>query len=351
MYELAGGGIIVYGGDWENLIPSGVVIDNNLIHDYEQTIHTYKPAIRLMMSVGTVVSHNEIYNAPHSAIIYGQAEEDRSGRSIDNIIEYNYIHNVMNSTYADAAVIYCGRTMADRDNEVRYNLFVQCGTGRSTWAVYFDDGMVGNKLYGNVFYDAGSYLFCGGGRDTEVYNNVAVASTVSMHGTHTIAAGGYNHTLIEDGVEKLLQSATFPSFMSTSQRVPAEGTEGRKKWEERWPELFICIEDMTVSMDRVNDYTFFVNPADQIYINNYSFGQSIPTNQDDDRIWLGHDFDEHLFYEFLNNKIENNPIYDYHGEDAMEYPKIFVNPALGDYSIKKDSEFPRYIPYAEIGRY
>ena len=151
MYELAGGGIIVYGGDWVNLIPSGVVIDNNLIHDFEQTIHTYKPAIRLMMSVGTVVSHNEIYNAPHSAIIYGQAEEDRSGRSIDNIIEYNYVHNVLNSTYADSAIVYCGRTMADRDNEVRYNLFSKCGTGRSTWAIYFDDGMAGQTLKGNIF--------------------------------------------------------------------------------------------------------------------------------------------------------------------------------------------------------
>ena len=350
MYELAGGGIIVYGGDWENLIPSGVIIDNNLIHDYEQTIHTYKPAVRLMMSVGTVVSHNEIYNAPHSAIIYGQAEEDRSGRSIDNVIEYNYIHNVMNSTYADAAVIYCGRTIADRGNIIQYNIMSNCGTGRSTWSIYLDDGMAGQTVRGNVFYNAGAYMVMAAGRENQIYDNVGITSSTSLYGTYIIRyEAKYYDMLKDEGVDRLWSSPTFPSVLQSAERIPAEGTEGRKLWEERWSELFTTIADLSLSEDRLTDPTFFINPAGVVVKNNYIFSSS--TAEFDFSQNPNQWFSPALDVEGFNNVIENNPVYDHDGDNATEYPEIFKNPALGDYSIREGSEFTGNIPFDEIGRY
>ena len=299
MYELAGGGIIVYGGDWVNLIPSGVVIDNNLIHDYEQTIHTYKPAIRLMMSVGTVVSHNEIYNAPHSAIIYGQAEEDRSGRSIDNIIEYNYIHNVMNSTYADAAVIYCGRTIADRGNIIQYNILSMCGTGRSTWTLYLDDGMAGQIVRGNVFFNAGAYMVMAAGRENQIYENVDISSTTALYNSIIRYDAKYFDMLKDEGVDRLWSSPTFPSVLQSAERIPAAGTEGRKIWEERWPELFEIISDLSITEERLYDPTFFANPAGVVVKDNYSFMAT-----DDHE----HTFHDSLFIEDFGCTIENNNI-------------------------------------------
>jgi hypothetical protein len=293
-----------------------------------------------MMSVGTVVSHNEIYNAPHSAIIYGQAEEDRSGRSIDNIIEYNYIHNVMNSTYADAAVIYCGRTIADRGNIIQYNILSNCGTGRSTWALYLDDGMAGQIVRGNVFFNAGAYMVMAAGRENQLYENVDISSTSSLYHSIIRYDAKYFDMLKDEGVDRLWSSPTFPSVLKSAERIPAAGTEGRKIWEERWPELFEIISDLSITEERLYDPTFFANPAGVVVKDNYSFMTSDSE----------HTFHDSLFFEDFGCTIENNPIYNFEDNEPGSYPEIFVNPALGDYSII-DGSAPIENNYALIGRY
>ena len=322
---LEGGGIIVYGGDCDNLIPSGNLIDNNYIHDYERTYETYKPGVRLMNSVGAVVSHNEICNATHAAIIFGQAEEDRTGRAIDNIVEYNYIHDVV--IFADSAAIYGGRTFADRGNIFRYNYIANVGD--AGWAVYLDDGLSGQTLHGNIFYEAGQFtVLHSGGRDNIVTDNV----TIGRSGIATLRIGAKYADSFANGTTLI----TWESYYNSYKLIPAEGTAGRAKWEARWPELFAMTADLSLSADRLTDRNFVANTAGCVFRNNLSFFQK--------------DLEEHEIeseYSLMYNTFENNPIYRW--EEAPD--NIFVNPARGNYCIREDSPIKLDIPFSEIGRY
>ena len=107
-----------------------------------------------------------------------------------------------------------------------------------------------------------------------------------------------------------------------------------KIWQERWPELFEALDERDeITADRLTDRTLMVNSAGSTYKDNFAFGS---TRLED------FDFDESSTW---FNVIENNVRY-----TAENDPQIFVNPALGDYSVKKDSGFPDN-EFANIGRY
>ncbi len=335
--RLKGGGLIIYGGDWETVTHSENLIDNNYIHHINMTYQTYKPAVRLMDSTGATISHNEIYHATHSAIIYGQAEEDRSGRAVENVIEYNYIHNT-NRFYGDAAAIYAGRTYADRDNIIRYNIID--GANLGSWGIYLDDGISAQHVIGNVFCNTGGYaVLMSGGRDNTISGNVVICTSVNITPFRIWAK--YAEMLEGDGYDGLKSSPTWPGAWDSLNRIPAVGSEGRKIWEEKWPELFDSIRDLNITPDRLDDYNLLPNSAGCVIKDNYSFGYC----------------NEHTISSELSTKFnvfENNPIFKYSTATSDKLIEddisIFVNPALGDYRVKDGADFPEN-NFAKIGRY
>jgi len=159
------GGVWLEGGDHETLTPGQNIADNNLIHDWSEVFLTYYGAVNLH-GVGNVCSHNEIYNAPHAAILY---------YGNDHLIEYNHIHDVVLNS-SDAGAIYSGQDWASYGSVIRYNCLYNIG-GANFYpdGIYFDDMLSGQTAYGNLLIDVKKNGFLiGGGRDNHVYNNIIV---------------------------------------------------------------------------------------------------------------------------------------------------------------------------------
>ncbi len=339
LHHLAGGGILLKGGDWQMLTPSNNLVDNNSIHDYEQIFQTYRPGLWLKNSVGARVSHNEIYNAPHSAIIYGNGEDDLNVRAIDNVIEYNYIHDVLNTHHGDAGAIYTRITQTDRGNIVRYNIITSIGGSGSCWGIYLDDGISGQEVYGNVFCNSiGPSVMMSGGRDNMIYDNIGIGTQDSpwelFSYCSALSINAKWADMLEENGKEITSGNWKACYSYTLSRYPKEG-EARKIWEERWPEFFEAIADPTISFDRLDDPTMMANSAGCVIKNNYAFG-NVPD----------HSISSKNVQKF--NTFENNLSFkDYTG------PEIFVNPAYGDYTLRDDCEltFVNGYDYSKIGRY
>lgn len=174
-------GINITGGYVPGLTPSNNVIINNEIYDYAKDYRVYNPAIRVD-GVAMKVSHNKIYNAPHTAIQFSGNE---------NIIEYNDIRNVLRET-GDAGAIYAGRNLLGNGNVVRYNYFEdfervsfvdEFGTPISysavseVVAIYLDDLFSGANIYGNIMNNVDVGVLMGGGSNNVIKNNIIMNKT------------------------------------------------------------------------------------------------------------------------------------------------------------------------------
>lgn len=167
IYNMAAGCMWFNGGGLAEQLPSYTVITNNLIHDWSQK-YTTSGAAATITGIGYEITHNEIYNSPHKAI---------SMNSGNSVIEYNYIHDVCRET-SDAGAIYSGRRWDWSGNIIRYNRIeniIDTTFGGTPCAVYYDDMLSGQYCYGNIFVNiAGTGLTVGGGRNNVIENNIMV---------------------------------------------------------------------------------------------------------------------------------------------------------------------------------
>ncbi|MBT7301862.1 MAG: hypothetical protein HN849_20220, partial [Victivallales bacterium] len=172
VYDIGTGGILLKGGDPRTLTPCRHRATNNHIHHFARRQRTYAGGLHLT-GVGLRADHNLIHDAPHSAIL---------GSANDCLIEYNEIHDVCLET-DDCGAFYKGRNPAWQGNVLRYNFWHHIGTplGHGNNAIYFDDGDVGETVFGNVFYKAGrssggsmGAIFTHGGHANAFENNVFV---------------------------------------------------------------------------------------------------------------------------------------------------------------------------------
>ncbi|WP_026602521.1 right-handed parallel beta-helix repeat-containing protein [Methylomonas sp. 11b] len=174
------GGILLEGGNRPNLQASGNTMVNNHIHDFDNVLLSYSPAIELS-GVGGSVSYNLIENGAGSGInIIGN----------DHLVEKNEISDICKQS-SDCGAIYSGRDWTFRGNIIRYN-YVHDYTGYmldtntlnvaknilqykndGARGIYLDDGVSGFTVFGNILVNAGMLsIQLGGGRDTLIENNV-----------------------------------------------------------------------------------------------------------------------------------------------------------------------------------
>lgn len=165
------GAILLSGGDVKTLTPSGNVIENNYIHDWSQGKWTYCGGVDAS-GCGNIIKHNEFENSPHYAIYYN---------GNDNLIEYNYIHEVVQQAH-DAGAIYGGRNWTAYGNIIRYNLLENIGNEEYfPVGIYWDDCQSGQTAFGNIIKNAtGKSFLIGGGRDNVVENNLMLSSEYPM---------------------------------------------------------------------------------------------------------------------------------------------------------------------------
>jgi hypothetical protein len=170
IYNTGGEGIILSGGDRKTLTSAANFADENDIHHVGRWTVQNHPAINID-GVGNRASKNFIHDCPHCAIMYN---------GNDHVIEFNEIARCVTDS-SDAGAIYNGRDPSARGNVIRYNFMHDIGPpanrGFGAHAVYFDDGISGQTVLGNVFVKAGTdcVIFMNGGYDNVIENNVFLA--------------------------------------------------------------------------------------------------------------------------------------------------------------------------------
>ena len=155
----------IRGGNRETLENGGNRIENCLIHDFSEVSITEGQGVNIS-GVGNICAHNEFYNSPQQAILYG---------GNNNIIEYNYIHDAVLLSN-DSSAIYTGRRWDEVGTVVRYNVLYNIGSDDfSPHGIYLDDGASGQTVYGNLIINCnGNAFLIGGGRNNEIYNNIMI---------------------------------------------------------------------------------------------------------------------------------------------------------------------------------
>ena len=158
-YNIGGTCISIESGDAKGYGYGNVTISNCLFHDWAQTYLTHSPAT-LVRGYGFRITHNEMYNCPHTAILYKCGE---------SLIEYNLIHHVCLET-SDAGAIYSGRRWDWSKNVLRYNVV----RDMDTHAIYLDDMLGGQTVYGNLIVNVTGFAIGTSGKYNRIVNNVLI---------------------------------------------------------------------------------------------------------------------------------------------------------------------------------
>jgi len=159
-------GVLLGGGSRSTLTPGNNFVTNCRIRRIARINWTYHPAINFTGGCGNLAAHNLIEDLPHAAVLF-------SGNN--HVIEYNEIRRVCQLT-SDSGAIYSGRDWSYRGNVIRFNFIHHIHSdmeGQGTQGVYLDDCMSSAQILSNVFYRIdGGAIFCGGGRDNIMENNI-----------------------------------------------------------------------------------------------------------------------------------------------------------------------------------
>ena len=241
-------------------------------------------------------------------------------------MEYNEIYNVLMET-ADCGAFYSGRNLWSYGCEVRYNYIHDVGVkGTLATGIYWDDGLSGQKAYGNLLVNIASHSFLmGGGRDCYVYNNVIVNSGDSP----------INHDARMRQYTKNYHNAWFSHVGPMSEELrPYLDNE---VWMKAFPEYEGLILYTEPNSEYIDDPMYMPNPTGAVY-NNISY-KEIPDEKfesDDITHLFRYEFDLADYCEIKNNPIIYNDLSD------------FVNWHNGDYTMKEDSMAKEFIEGFEM---
>lgn len=181
------------GGDRATLTPSGNLITNNKFWNFNISSRTNTAAISTG-GCGDVISYNEICDSPHTAVTMN---------GNDNIIEYNEIYNCLVDGATDAGAFYGGRNLSVVDNVYRNNYFHDLAC-KSIGVIYFDDGMSGNHVEGNVFENTGTGIFVHGGIASRIKDNLFLGGTGSGAGFSSASYSWKMETATSESANGLL---------------------------------------------------------------------------------------------------------------------------------------------------
>ena len=173
-YEIGHGGVRTFGGDYQTLTPGNHKVENCHFYNYSRLRRTGSWPTRMER-----VGHQSRYNLAH-----GNWRGEFSYPGNDHLFEYNEINNIMKNSN-DTCAIGAGFNWAGSGTHIRYN-FIHNYHGVPAHSiiavgVYVDDGLSGNNVYQNVFYDLDMGFFSHGGRATVVDNNLMIDCDRSMN--------------------------------------------------------------------------------------------------------------------------------------------------------------------------
>lgn len=190
VHDIGSTGISISGGDYENIVSSENVVENNHIYKAAQLERSYQSGILIgYQSVGVTVSHNKIHDMPHAAvIIYGP----------NHTIEYNEIYDSVKE-FDDMDAIYLNvyQYPWERNVVIRRNYIHDLGHETFTErqmnvaGIRSDNNGNGLNVIENVFYNIGYQnsngmrAICAQGIENVVKNNIFVDTAGTYEGAHT----------------------------------------------------------------------------------------------------------------------------------------------------------------------
>lgn len=306
-------GMYVSGGDHRTMESCRNLITNCSFHDFGLVDRSYAGAIQLAGfedggCTGLTVSHCEIYNAPHLAISYGGG--------MNNIFEYNYIHDVCQYT-TDMGAFYSGRSFLYGGCTIRYNVIANIGLANQEPAgVYLDDGLSSQFVYGNLFFNCGNGVRMGGGRDNYICDNIVIETTDKKRDSYQIWNKYY---------DMVLEGESFSSLPAK----PDEFFTTDPLWVEKFPHLASLEYDDIYNLENINAPT---TAGYCTVVNNYSIGNNL-SNEVGEAVKKFGTVENNLMF-----KRDENP--------------FFADPTHGDYTITDASYFTNApIDIKNAGRY
>ena len=292
------GGIKLSGGDRATLTGTGNYVRNCTIHGFGRWSWMYTPGVS-GSGIGHTISHNLLYDSPHTAITFGQNYY---------LVEFNEIRDVCKWS-SDAGAIYTGRDLGAHGTIIRNNFLHhiagQFGAGYGTQGIYLDDCLAGIEVFGNICYKvSGMGIQHGGGRDDLMCNNVLVKCGKAM--------GSDTRGLTWD----------MRSTWDNLQALPYRGTI----WSNAFPQLYA----MPTNWVTVTNGAWLA-PRGTVFSRNIGYSNTV---------WTSGSSAIDYFAEVANNITNSNP--------------LFVDEANLDLALRPDSPaftIPGFkdIPFHQIG--
>lgn len=155
------------------------IITDNTLHHYGE-FYPSAVAILLMHTNGNVISHNLIHHGYYTAISAGWIWGYMPSMSRDNIMEYNYIHDIGQGLLSDMGAFY---TLGISPGTIiRNNLIHDIDANTyGGWGIYMDEGsshiLVENNIVYNAKFAAFNVHYC---KEVTVRNNIFALSRIEL---------------------------------------------------------------------------------------------------------------------------------------------------------------------------
>ena len=331
-YDVGARNVELVSGDRQTLTLGNSIIENCLFDKFGSVEKTGQSAI-YVWGCGIRIAHNEICNSSNMGIFY--SEYIQASNYIT--IEYNYLHNVVTQTN-DSGAIYGGRNLAGHGSVVRYNLISNIGDadeGYNPIAIYLDDYMSGQEVYGNIIYSSagGNCIFMHGGRENKIHDNIFITLDGNQWQSD-VRLNSEDHEITADRTEDFTKPIGDHEHLMILELVPFRS----EIWAQHFPTLAKCKYDKYEPMASIkDDIDFIINSSYNEAYDNHSFTTDKGLKS------------ESLTY-FSDNvrkhatRIEDNQLY------TLEENPYFADPTHGDYSIKDGADILD-IQFDKIGRY
>ena len=243
VYELAGTGIYLGGGDRQTLTPAGNEAVNNHIHHVGRVYRTYHGAFSLH-GVGNRIAHCWIHDTPHQGIGY-------SGN--DHVIEYCDFEGIAQET-GDVGATYTGADWTFMGHEFRYNYFHNIhGPGHiGSFTIYPDLPCGGINLHHNIFYDVDQIFHTNSGRAMVIENNLFLRNGRGM----SFSVWNDSTMFMEGGAWKMVENLHSVPF-------------DQPPYSTRYPTLLNLAADFGLGTDHVLQREL---PKDNLVRRNVSWG-------------------------------------------------------------------------------